>query len=170
VAEVTQVILARDGRVQTGELAVPAALVLLAQLGTEAGLINVLIHLGGYLQKDETGGVIAVAASGAVSGRTERAGEAQVHRGTDKPTEAAFDVALLGQCQRPGRKAIMRQPAAGVRGEGREKGLAVMLVEGLGMGDKGVEVKGRALLVSKREDGSAQGAFGDSYVPQVTPL
>jgi hypothetical protein len=35
-------------------------------------------------------------------------------------------------------------------GNGGEEGLAMVLIEGLGMGDKGVEIKGRELLVGKR--------------------
>ena len=49
----------------------------------------------------------------------------------------------------------MREPPARGLGEGRGESLAVALVEGVGMGHKRVEVKGRELLVGKGQDVSA---------------
>ena len=45
---------------------------------------------------------------------------------------------------------LVRQPAARSLGKRRGEGLAVVLVEGIGMGHKGVEITGRALVVKKR--------------------
>ena len=96
-AEVTEIILAGDGVVQTGQFPVATPLIRLVQIVAEAGIIDVLIHFGGHLQDDEAGRVVTGAASGAIVGRTDRAGEAEVNRGADEPTEAAFDVALARQ-------------------------------------------------------------------------
>src|SRR5262249_50269055 len=93
-AEVTEVILARDMVVQAGQFPVATPLLRLVEIATEAGIIDVLIHFGNHLQDDEARRVVTMATSGAVVGRTNRAGEAEVNRGTDKPTETAFDIAL----------------------------------------------------------------------------
>ena len=134
---------------QAGQLPVATALVRLVQIATEVGIVDVLIHFGGHLQHDEAGRVVAGAASGAIVGRTDRAGEAEVQGGADEPTEAAFDVALARQRNGTRRELIVREPPAGGLGKRRGEGVAVVLVEGLGMGDKRLEVKGRELLVGK---------------------
>src|SRR2546423_10775507 len=96
-----------------------------------------------------------MAASAAIMGCTERAGEAQINRRSDKPTEATFDIALCRQRQGAGPKVIVREPTAGGFGERGRKGLAMVLVEGLSLAHKGVEVQGRELLGRKREAVSA---------------
>ena len=63
---------------QAGQFPVATPLVRLVQIVAEAGVIDVLIHFGGHFQDDEAGWVVAVAASGAIVGGTERAGEAEV--------------------------------------------------------------------------------------------
>jgi hypothetical protein len=68
---VTQVIFTRDGVVQAGELAVATALVRVAQVVTEAGIIDVLIYCGGDLQQDEAGRIVAMTASAPIVGRTD---------------------------------------------------------------------------------------------------
>jgi len=48
-----------------------------------------------------------------------------------------------------GYELVVRQPPAWGFGERRGEGGSVVLVEGLGMGDKGVEITGRELVVGK---------------------
>lgn len=119
------------------------------QIATELGVIEVLIHFGGYLEHEEAGRVVAASASGAIAGSPQGAGEAEVQGGADEPTEATVDIALRGELNGMGREFIARNPAAGVFGKRGGEGLAVVLIEGLSMGDKGVEIKGRELLVGK---------------------
>jgi len=93
-AEVTEVILAWDMGVQASQLPVATPFVRLEQITTEAGVIDVMIHFGGDLQQDQARRVVAAVAAGAIVGGTERAGEAEVKRRSNKPTKATFDVAL----------------------------------------------------------------------------
>jgi len=115
-----------------------------------AKLFIVQIPLPGHFQDNEAGWVVAAVASGAIVGGTERAGEAEVNGGTNEPAEAAFDVALTRQPNGTRGERIMREPAARRLRERCCEDLAIALVEGLGMGDKRVEVIGRELLVAKR--------------------
>jgi len=149
VAEVTEVILAGDMVVQAGQLPVAVPFVRLVQVAAEVSIVDVLIHFGGHFQDNEAGWVVAAVASGAIVGGTERAGEAEVKRRPNEPTEAAFDVALTRQDQGTRDECIVREPAVGRLGERCCEGLTIVLVEGIGMGDKRVEVKGRELLVGK---------------------
>ena len=55
-AEVAQIVLARNGRVQPGELTIAAALLLLAQIRTEAGIVGVAIHRQATSRKKELAG------------------------------------------------------------------------------------------------------------------
>jgi hypothetical protein len=57
---------------------------------------------------------------------------------------------LRGECNRLGGECIVRQPPARGFGEWRGESVSVLLIESMGMGDKGVEVKGRELLRGKR--------------------
>jgi hypothetical protein len=155
VAEVTEIILAGDDVVETGQVPVATALVGLLEIVTEAGIVDVLIHVGGYFEHDEAGWVVAGAASGPIMRRADRAGEAKVNRGADEPTQATFDIACGRQRERTRRELIVREPPAGGLGERCRKGLALLLVEGGSMAHKGVEVQGRELLAGKRYAGSA---------------
>jgi len=121
----------------------------LVQIVTETGIIDVLIHFGGHLEDDEARRIVTRAASGAIVGRTDRAGKTEVKGGADTPTEAAFDVALCRQRQGAGYELIVREPTARGFGEKRGESRAVELMQGVGMGHKGVEIKGRELLVGK---------------------
>jgi hypothetical protein len=150
VAEVTQVSLSWNMVMQASQLPVVAPFVRLVQIVAEASVIDILIQFGGHFQDDEAGWVVAVVASRAIVGGTERAGEAEVDRGPDEPTEAAFDIALPRQDKGTRCECIMREPPAGRLREEYHEDLTVVLIEGLGMGDKRVEVKGRELLVAKR--------------------
>ena len=150
VAKVAQIVFAWHVLMEAGELPVVPSLVTVVQIAAELGVINVLIHLGGHFEEEETGWVIAVCASGAIIGCTQGAGEAKIQGGADEPTEAAVDITLRRQLNGMGRKFIVRQPAARGFGKRRGEGLPVVLIEGLGMGDKGVEIKGRELLGGKR--------------------
>jgi len=149
VAEVAQVILPGNLGMEAGELPGATSFVSLVEIGTELGVIDVLIHFGGHFEHDEAGGVVAAAPSGAIIGRTEGAGEAQVKGGAGEPTEAAIDVTLRRECNGMGYELVVRQPPAWGFGERRGEGVSVVLVEGLGMGDKGVEITGRELVVGK---------------------
>jgi hypothetical protein len=150
VAEVTQVSLSWNVVMQASQLPVAAPLVRLVQIVAEASVIDILLQCGGHCQDDEAGWVVAVVAASALVGGTERAGEAEVYRGPDEPTEAACDVALPRQDQGTRCECIVREPPAGRLREEYHEDLAVVLIEGLGMGDKRVEVKGGELLVAKR--------------------
>ena len=75
VAKVAQIIFARHVLVQAGELPVAPPLVALMQIATKLGVIDVLIHFGGHFEHDEASRVVAVRASGAVIGGTQRTGE-----------------------------------------------------------------------------------------------
>jgi hypothetical protein len=91
VAEVTQIILAGDLVMQTGQCPVAASLLRLVQIVAEAGIVDLLIHFGGHFQDDEARGIVTGTASGARVGRTDRTDEAAGNRGADEPAEAAFD-------------------------------------------------------------------------------
>lgn len=120
--QAAQIIFAGDGAVQTGEFAVAASLVRLAQISAEAGIIDVLSDCGRHLQHDEAGRGVARSAPTAIVGGTDHAGEAKVKGGANEPAEAALDIAILGQGQGAWRKAVVREPAAGVLGKGVVQG------------------------------------------------
>ena len=149
-AEVTEVILAGDMGVQAGQLPVATPFVRLEQIATKAGVIDILIQFGSHFQDDEAGWVVAAVASDAIVRRTDRAGEAEVNGGPNEPTEAALNVAFVRQPKGTRSERIVREPAAGRLRERSREDLAIALVEGISMGDKRVEVKGRELLVAKR--------------------
>lgn len=161
-AEVAQGTLARDRRIETGQLPVATPLLRLGQIVTEAGLIDVLIHFGGHFQHDQAGRVVAVPASGAIVGRTDRAGEAHVNRGPNEPTEAAFDVPLTRQRNGTRCKRLVRAPTARGLGEKRGEGLAHVLVAGVSVGDKRLKITGRELLMGKRYAVSAPSGSSSS--------
>jgi len=54
-----------------------------------------------------------------------------------------------------GCECIARNPAAGGFGKRRGEDVAVVLVEGFGMSDEGIEITGREVVVGKRENMSA---------------
>src|SRR5512145_2942890 len=135
---------------EAGELPVATSLITLMQSATELGVIDVLIDFGRHFEHAEAGRVVATSASGAIRGRTQGAGEAAVQGGADEPTEAAVDSTLRGELNGRGRKCIVRQPPARCLGKRGGEGITAVLVEGLGMGDKGIEIKGRELVVGKR--------------------
>ena len=85
-AEVAQVILPRHRCVQPREFPIATALLLLAQIRTEVGIVGVAIHAAGHLQEKGARGIVAVAAFLGIVGGKERAGEAQIDRRTDQPT------------------------------------------------------------------------------------
>ena len=149
-AEVTKIVLTRNGVVETGQLSVAPSLVAVVQIAAKLGVIGVLIDFGGHFEKHEAGRVIARTTAGAVGCRTQGAGEAQVQGGTDEPAEATVDVALRRQGNGMGGEFIVRQPAARGFGKRGGEGLSVLLIERLGMGNQGIEVKGRELLWRKR--------------------
>jgi hypothetical protein len=150
VAEVTQIALARYLVVEAGELPVATSFLRLMKVLTKLGIIDVLIHFGRYFQHDQTGRVVAASTSGAVIGRTQGACEAEIQGGADKPTEVAIDMALRRQFNGMGGELIVRQPTARGFGKWGGEGLSVVLIEDLGLGDQGIEIKGRELLVEKR--------------------
>src|SRR5712691_3025820 len=135
---------------EAGELPVAPSLTAIVQIATELGVIDVLIHFDGHFEYDEAGRVEATSTSGAIAGRTQGAGEAEVQGGADEPTETAVDIALRGERNGMGREFIMRQPPAWVFEKRGGEGVTVVLIEGLSMGDKGVEIKGRELVGRKR--------------------
>ena len=165
IAEVAQIILARNGVMEAGELPVGTDLVAIVQIATALGVINILIHFGGHFEHDETGRVVAASASGAIRRRTQGAGEVAVQGRADEPTEATVDIALRGQRNGMGRACIASNPAAGGFGKRGGEDVAVLLIEGLGMGDKSVEIKGRELVAGKRENVSAHSSL--SYKKRV---
>ena len=166
VAEVAQGILPGNLGLEAGERPVVTAFVSVVEIGTALSVIDILSHCGGHCEHDEAGGVVAAAPSGAIIGRTEGAGEAKVQGGAGEPPEAAIDVTLRREFNGRGYELVGRQPPAWGCGERRGAGVAVGLVEGLGMGDKGVESKGRALVVGKGEQVSAQN--GSSFEKKVS--
>jgi len=74
----------------------------------------------------------------------------EVYGGADQPAEAAVDIALRSELNSLRAKLIVREPAAWRFGERRGEGLSIMLIEKLGMGDKGIEIKSREWLGGKR--------------------
>src|SRR5688572_6070847 len=119
VAEVAQIIFAWHVLMQAGELPIASSLVAVMQIATKLSVIDVLIHFGGYFEHDEAGRVVAVRASGAVIGGTQRTGETEVYSGADKPAEAAVDIALRSELNGLRAKLIVREPAAWRFGERR---------------------------------------------------
>src|SRR5262249_37747730 len=107
VAKVTQIVLARNGAMETGQLPVAPALVAVVQIATELGVIDVLIDFGGHFEHDEAGRVVARATAAAVGGGTQGTGEAEVQGDADEPTEATVDIALRRQRNGMGRKCIV---------------------------------------------------------------
>jgi hypothetical protein len=149
-AEVTQVALAWNVGRQASQLPVAAPCGRLGQLVAAASVIDLRSQCGGHCQDDEAGWGVAVLASRALVGGTERAGAAEGERGPDEPTEAAFDVALPRQDKGTRGECIMSEPPAGRLRNESHADLTVVRIEGLGMGDKRVAVKGSELLVAKR--------------------
>ena len=128
-AEVAQIVLTGDSVVKAGEGTIALAFIVLAEVVTEAGIIGVAVDLGGDFKEAGTGRVIAVAAFVCIRGSEERAGEAQVNRGTEEPTEAAFHLSLGGQGDRLGYEVIVGPPSAWGFGERRVEALRVALVQ-----------------------------------------
>src|SRR5262245_56836239 len=83
-------------------------------------------------------------------GCTQGTGEAEVQGDADAPTEATVDIALRRQRNGMGGEFVVREPTARGFGEWCGEGEAVVLIESLGMGDKGIEIKGRELVGRKR--------------------
>jgi hypothetical protein len=96
-----------------------------------------------------------MAASDAIVGRTNRAGEAEVDGGADEPTEAAVDLTGTRQGDGTRRELIVREPPAGGLGKGRGKGIQMVLIESISVDPERLEVKGRELPVGKGYDVSA---------------
>ena len=109
-----------------------------------------MIDFDGHFEHDKTDRVVAAATSSAIIGRAQRAGEAKVQRRADEPTEAAVDLTLRGQRNGMRGELIVREPPARCLGKRDGEGVAIALVEGLGMGNKGIEIKGRELIGGKR--------------------
>src|SRR5262249_48598293 len=103
--------------------------VAVVQIATQLGVIVVLIHFGDHFEHDEAGRVVAASASGAIIGRTQGAGEAEVDGGADEPTEAAVDFALRGELNGMRGKLIVREPPAGYFGKRCGEDVAVVLIE-----------------------------------------
>jgi hypothetical protein len=74
----------------------------------------------------------------------------EVQGGANEPTEVTVDVALRRQLNGLGSELIVREPTAGSFGKWHGEGLSVVLIEDLGLGDQGVEIKSRELLLGKR--------------------
>ena len=74
----------------------------------------------------------------------------EVKGGAGKPTEAAVDVALRREVNGIGHKVIVREPPAWCLGKWGGEDVAVVLIEDFSMGHKGIEIKGRELLIRKR--------------------
>ena len=83
--------------------------------------------------------------SGAIGVRTQVAGEAEIQGGANQPTETALDRPLVGKSDGTRLERIVGNPAAGVLGKGGGEAFPVLLVEGLGLADEGVEVQRREL-------------------------
>jgi hypothetical protein len=132
------------------ELSVLTALVGLVEIGTEARIVRVAIDLGCHFQDHEARRVLAAAASGAIVGRTDGAGEAEVNLGPNQPTVAAIDISRRRECQGTGRKVVVREPTTRGLRERHGERLAVALVQARGMGHECFEVKRREVLVGKR--------------------
>jgi len=145
-AEVAQIVLTGDSVVEAGEVAIALAFVVLAEVVTEAGIIGIAVDLGGDFKEEGTGRVIAVAAFVCIIGSEDRAGEAQVNRGTDEPTEAAFNLSLGGQGDRAGCEVIVGPPSAWGFGERRDEALRVALVQFGSLMDEGCQIKRANLL------------------------
>ena len=135
---------------ETGQLPGAPSLVAVVHIATELGVIDVLIDFGGHFEHDEAGRVVARATSAAVGGGTQGTGEAEVQGDADEPTEATVDIALRRQRNGMGGEFVVREPTARGFGEWCGEGEAVVLIERMGMGDKGIEIKGRALVGRKR--------------------
>ena len=150
VAQVAKIVFARNGVMEPGELPVAPSLVAVVQVATELGVIDVLSHLGGHCEHDEAGRVVARSASGAVVGCPPGASEAEVDGGADEPPEAAVNIALRGALTGLRGTLLVREPSARCLGKRRGEGVAVVLVEKLSIGDKGVEIQGCELLRGKQ--------------------
>ena len=61
-AEVAQIVLARNRRLQPRKVPIALAFVVLAEVVTEAGIIGVAVDPARHFQEEGTGGVIAMAA------------------------------------------------------------------------------------------------------------
>src|SRR5687767_4484909 len=150
VTEVAQIVFARHVVMQAGELPVATSFVAVMQIATKLSVINVLIYFGDHFEQDEAGWVVAAPTAGAVVRGTKGSGEAEVQGGADEPAESAIDIALRGELNSPGDEFIVREPSAGGFGKRLGEGLSVVLIEDLGLGDQGIEIKGRELLIGKR--------------------
>jgi len=107
VAEVAQIVLARNGAVEPGEEPVASSLITVVQIAAKLGVIDLLIDFGSHCEEHEAGGVVARATAGAIGRRTQGAGEAEVQGDADEPTEAAVDLALRRHRNGMGRACIV---------------------------------------------------------------
>lgn len=86
-----------------------------------------------------------------IIGGADGAGEAQVDRGTNEPTEATFDLARGGQGDWAGGEVIVGSPSAWGFGEGCRESQCMTLVQFSGLVDEGIQVKGSQLLQGQRD-------------------
>jgi hypothetical protein len=135
---------------ETGQLPRAPALGAVVQIATELGVIAVWIDFGGYCEHDEAGRVVARATSAAVGGGTQGTGAAEVRGDADEPTAATVAIALRRKRNGMGGEFVVREPMARGFGAWGGEGEAVVLIESMRMGDKGIELKGRELVGSKR--------------------
>ena len=75
-----QIIFSRNGLVQPSEIAIAAALLPLAYIRTEAGIVGVAIQPASYLQEKGAGRIVTVAAFFGIVGGKEGAREAHIDR------------------------------------------------------------------------------------------
>jgi hypothetical protein len=177
-AEVAQIVLARNGVVQPRELARAAALVLLAQIGTEADRVGVAIHPAGQRQEQGAGGIIAVAPFFGIVRGKERAGEAEIDRGANEPAESPFDLTFRRNRNRAGLEVVVREPSIRALGERRGEVLQGALVQFRSLVHTRLQVKGGDALLGQckfrsahRGSSSKTGkVFGWSYNDAACPL
>ena len=156
-AEMTQIVLAPGiALVQPSEFAIAAALILLAQIGTEAGIVGVAIRPAGQLKEQGAGGIIAVAPFFGIVRGQEGASEALIDRRPKQPTEASLDLARGGELDRAWLEVVVRQPTVGGLREGNGEGLQGSLVQFGCLVHKGLQVNRGDVLLGQREFCSAQ--------------
>jgi hypothetical protein len=156
-AEVAQIVRPRHGRVQPRELPRATALLRRAQIRTEAGIIGGAIHPAGHLQETGASGIVAVAAFLGIVGGKERAGEAQIDRRADQPTESPLDRTFGGEFDRARSALVVREPALGGLREGESEGLRGVLVQWGSFCHKRLQIKGREVLLGQRKCRAAHG-------------
>ena len=126
-----------------------AALLLLTQVRTAAGIVRVAVYPARHLQEAGTRGIVAVAPFFGIIGGHEGAGETPIDGRAHQPPDASCDCTDSGALKRARPEVVMRHPAVRGLREGGGEGLQGPLVQCSRLLHKGLQVTGGDALLGQ---------------------